>query len=91
MICSTRALSPLTCNGLVVLSFLRERKRDSVELCGSVVKLSLVWTVWLGLLAAAEPRDVVAAERPDRLTLEAIALFRSAVKHKPGELGSCTR
>ena len=51
--------------------------------------LCLVWTLWLGLLAAAEPRDVVAAEPPDRPTLEAIALFRSVVKHKPGELGSC--
>jgi len=80
----------MTPNGLVVLSFLRERKHHGVELRESVFKLSLVWSLSLGLLAAAEPRDLVAAERPDRLTREAIALFRSVLKHKPGELGSCT-
>src|SRR5262249_18833820 len=79
----TQSMTP---NGLVVLSFLRERKHHGVELRESVFKLSLVWSLSLGLLAAAEPRDLVAAERPDRLTREAIALFRSVLKHKPGEL-----
>jgi hypothetical protein len=79
----------MTHNGLAVLSFVRERKGHGLELRESVSKFSLIWTLWLGLLAAAEPRDVVAAEPSARLTLEAIALFRSVVKHKLGELGSC--
>jgi hypothetical protein len=54
-------------------------------------KFSLFCTLWLGLLATFGPHDAVAAERPDRLTREAVALFRSVVKqHKPREFGSCT-
>jgi hypothetical protein len=60
-----------------------------VELREFMSKFSVIWTLWLCLLPTAEPRDVVTAEPRDRLTLEATALLRSVVKHKPGELGSC--
>jgi hypothetical protein len=54
-----------------------------------VSKFCLLCTLWLGLLAASGPPDTVSAEPPDRLTLEAIALFRSVVERKRDELEPC--
>jgi hypothetical protein len=52
-------------------------------------KYSLISTLWVVLLAGAEPSGVVAAEKPDRLQQEAIALFQSIVQHEPGQMDSC--